>query len=544
MEQETGIPGELTDKLIHALKGADHLGSLLKIDAAVDAALDGYEMQLGRAVPAQLHLWEPQPETPARVLIAREAARTTILERMEQFLSHHTHAEDLGLRLRGEQLAAGVRFVRLLREATYDLVVGNPPYQGTSRMRDSTYINSSFPNGKADLFAVFLERGLRFAKRGGISAMLTMRSWMFVFQYSKLRQFLLREYDLRILGDFAIGAFDEVHNDLLSVVASVFRNDSPASCGSVAIRPTPPTDRSYDRERTRRKRSATLAQAQTFRFHIDSMHAVPDQPLTYWWDECDYRDYRRNGAIKSSHRVAQGISTANDSRFIRYVWESLLPDRKIILAHRSCELRLRSRTLAPLIKGAMLHHWIEPLTFVVSWHRNALGIRTNKGSAFRSPHTHFTIGIACTAIGSDFRARVHRYSSVCHNSGTSIFDIQSPGLVCGLMSHRMSFFLSSLNPGMHFEVGDISRAPQISIAGASEIWAIIESAFTLHESHREPSVEFKHPGPSPWQHVQEWAQLAVDRAEGDPLPPYEQQLNPEPATDHLSFAPGCDAGTI
>jgi hypothetical protein len=50
----------------------------------------------------------------------------------------HTHGDDLGLRLRGEQLAAGVRFVRMIREETYDLVVGNPPYQGTAKMADST----------------------------------------------------------------------------------------------------------------------------------------------------------------------------------------------------------------------------------------------------------------------------------------------------------------------------------------------------------------------------------------------------------------------
>mgnify|MGYP006136990579 CR=1 FL=1 len=41
-------------------------------------------------------------------------------------------------------------------------------------------------------------------------------------------------------------------------------------------------------------------------------------------------------------------------------------------------------------------------------------------------------------------------------------------------------------------------------------------AFTEHESHREPSVEFKQPGPSPWRHAQEWAQFAVDPAV--PLP--------------------------
>jgi methylase of polypeptide subunit release factors len=57
-------------------------------------------------------------------------AKATVLDKLEQFLSRHSASEDLGLRLDGEQLAAGVRFVRIVREGSYDVVVGNPPYQG------------------------------------------------------------------------------------------------------------------------------------------------------------------------------------------------------------------------------------------------------------------------------------------------------------------------------------------------------------------------------------------------------------------------------
>ena len=39
VERETGIPAQLTDTIVHALQGADHLGSLLKIDTAVDEAI-------------------------------------------------------------------------------------------------------------------------------------------------------------------------------------------------------------------------------------------------------------------------------------------------------------------------------------------------------------------------------------------------------------------------------------------------------------------------------------------------------------------------
>ena len=80
------------------------------------------------------------------------------------------------------------------------------------------------------------------------------------------------------------------------------------------------------------------------------------------------------------------------------------------------------------------------------------------------------------------------------------------------------------------------------IPNDGEIFARVETAFTTHESHREPSVEFLLPGPSPWRYVQDWAQLAVDRPEGAPLPDCNEELDPEPPADHVSFALGVALG--
>ena len=106
----------------------------------------------------------------------------------------------------------------------------------------------------------------------------------------------------------------------------------------------------------------------------------------------------------------------------------------------------------------------------------------------------------------------------------------------------MASFAQSLNPSVHFEVGDAKRLPFLPPRASAAISEMVEFAFTLHESRREPSVEFLRPGQSPWRHAQDWAQLAVDRPDGAPLPSYTEQLDPEPATDHLSFALGVALG--
>src|ERR1019366_2224575 len=126
-------------------------------------------------------------------------AKPTILDKLEQFLARHSKSEDLGLRLDGEQLAAGVRFVRMAKEGAYDLVGGNPPYQGLANTTSLGYVTRAYPRGKADLCTAFLERALVLAKAGGVAAMVAMRGWMFLAQFSDLRRHLLRAADLRTL---------------------------------------------------------------------------------------------------------------------------------------------------------------------------------------------------------------------------------------------------------------------------------------------------------------------------------------------------------
>jgi hypothetical protein len=548
VERETGIPGALTDTLIHALRGADHLGSLLKVDTAVDDALNQHEAVLGRVKPEQGDLLTGFKSEPERIAIGRVEAKATLLDRLESFLSKHTSGDDLGLRLRGEQLAAGVRFVRLVREGAYDLVMANPPYQGTSKLAEARYIEQRYPLGKADLYAAFLLRGLELVREGGVSAMLTMRNWMFIKQYAALREYILGSFDLRGLGDFAVGAFDEVPNDLLSVTVSVLHRSPQRPELSTAQQPTPPADTSYDRARTLRKRAATFCHEGRHAFDPASLKIVPEWPLVYWWTNDIVSLYTSYPKLAEAAPVRNGLSTQNNTRFLRLQWE-VLPSHLYLGVHTQNSHPYA--TWALYIKGAEGRVWLEDARDVVRFSNFGMEVkvfnemlygaysRTVKNEAY-----YFEKGVAFALIGNGFTARAHRYRSVFGHMGASVFpgERNIASTACLLNSSLARFVLSSLNPGVHFLVGDVNRLPLFPIDNADAIFAQVEAAFTVHETHREPSVEFRRPGSSPWRHAQDWAQTAVDRPEGTPLPEYIVQLDPEPSTDHLSFALGVALG--
>jgi hypothetical protein len=522
VELETGVPAALTNQIIEALRGADHLGSLLKVDSAIEAAITAYEEQIGwKDKVVQLTFDEDGKTVRTPRPISRDWATSGILSALENFLSRHTGAQELGLRLAGEQLAAGVRFLRFVKEGTYDLVVANPPYQGTAKMASTAYVETQYELGKSDLFAAFLLRGLQLVREHGVSAMVTMRNWMFIKQFGELRQRLLNDYDLRSIGDFDKGAFETMEtSQLISVSLAVFRNGKRDQSQSVAIQPTAPGEKYWSRDRTHLKRAAVLVQRGFFTFDPVALKIIPEWPLVYWWDDELLASYMSAPALGDVSPARKGLSTGNNERFLRLPWE----------------IRTGTAKWNPLIKGAEGKEWIEPVSEMILWDRNGLEIKASSRSVIRNPQFYLACGVAFSMIGSRFSARAHRVPSIFEGKGSSVFPEDVVAAVCSMNSSRARKILESLNPGIGFEVGDVNRLPLFQINSVKTIFSKVESRFTIHESHREPSIEFQLPGPSPWRYVQEWAQVAVDRSESEPLPKYSEQLDLEPPTDHISFA--------
>ena len=535
LEREAGIPAALTDELMAALRGADHLGSLLKVGSEIDRLLTAHEAQLAQRQPDQVDLFAGAASAqPTRTVPVAEA-KATLLHRLERFLAAHTHGDDLGLRLAGEQLAAGVRFVRMVQESRYDIVVANPPYQGTSKIADDAYVKKHYPLGKADLYAAFLLRGLELVKEGGTSAMLTMRNWMFIKQYAALREHLLGEHGLVALGDFEVGAFEEVGGFVVSVAVSCFRRE--ASTSQALAQRVWFNESHGSGGRTTRKRAATLCHVGRVDFEPAALKVVPEWPLVYWWD-AELALYNASPTVGSHAPARAAQSTSDNDRFLRLPSECL-PE---------VVSRAGGTRWVPCINGSKGREWIEPVSCLINWSDGALSLRTLKAhrgqgtGTLASEEWFFRRGVTFSHIGARFAALLHRRPGVFTNMGSSMFPSKRTELVCWLNSAAAREMLSGLNPGIHFEAGDVNRLPLAAEASADAIVAQLDTAFTTHESHREPSVEFLHPGPSPWRYAQDWAQRAVDRPDGDPLPPYNEELDAEPPTDHASYALGVALG--
>ena len=445
-----------------------------------------------------------------------------------------------------QQLAAGVRFVQMAREGAYDVVVGNPPYQGTSKMAEADWFKKQYPRSKADLYACFLERGLEFAKAGGVSALLTMRGWMFLSSYQALREGLLKAFDLAAMADLGSGAFEDINaaQVVVSVSLTTLWKREDVTRQAVAVRPTPPEDKAST-GMTARKRAGLMVQVGRYEFDVGKLAGIEGTPLVYWWDEAFLDEYIKAPKLGDVAPGRAAQSTGDNTRFTRYPWE-VNPAVHVLVPQRPS---FRGRRWYPFVNGSGGYCWIEPLRSLIHWESRGLELKQLKSyltgrDAFVLASEEFFLGTGASfsMIGSEFSARAHRFSSVLGDKGSAVYPERVGESVCQMNQYRCRETLQSLNPTVSFQVGDVNRLPLFTVPLGENIFHRLTSAFTLHESHREASVEFKSPGPSPWRYAQDWAQRAVDRAKGEPLPPYEPEFDPPDPTSFVSFAIGVALG--
>ena len=368
-----------------------------------------------------------------------------------------------------------------------------------------------------------------------------MRNWMFIQQFTQIREWLLNNFDLRILGDVDRGAFEDVPDEVVAVTMSVFQKLPPSENFSIALQPTPLDDNSRDNGRTRRKIAALLTQVGLYGFLTNRFNFIKEKPFVYWWDDDFLQRYAETPKLGDETDVKQGMATANNTRFLRQPWEIQLNDLLICPTDEPL-YGLPENKWVPYIKGAEGKAWFEPLTDILLWNPNALAVKNFEKAYPKNDQYYFLSSVAFTKIGSIFSARVSRYKSAFDVAGSSVFPKNVKNVCCLMNSVKARQILSALNPTVNFQVGDVKRLPLFPIESAEEIFNELENAFTEHENARETSVEFKQPAPSAWNYAQEWAQTCVDREPGTPLPPYQPVYEQPPATNHVSFVIGVALG--
>lgn len=364
------------------------------------------------------------------------------------------------LRECAEEIFAQTRY--LARK--YTAVVANPPYMGAKNMSAELkqFVQDRYEDGKADLFAAFIMRNRQFLRHNAMLGMITMQSWMFLSSFEDLRRNLLASSAIETMSHLGAGAFDSIGGEVVSTNAFTLKN-SPNSGKGIYIRLV---DVSGDSNQADACAEAINGDA-NYRFEVNQHEfaQIPGSPIVYWLSEAVFKIFDRKiakgaggDALSDIADVAQGVTTGDNARFLRFWWECYC---RTIQFDRISLQETPLQRWVPCDKGGDFRRWSGNNEYIVDWTENGKKLFDFPGSTPRNREITFKNALACSKISSgqpSFRRRNHGFAysdaAVALSDSTLLSELN-----CFLNSTTALTIMQALSPTLNFEVGQIRSLP-------------------------------------------------------------------------------------
>ncbi len=248
----------------------------------------------------------------------------------------------------------------------YVSVVTNPPYMGGIGMSPklSDYTKKYYADSKSDLFAVFIERCIQFAKTDGYISMITQHAWMFLSSYEKLRN---KIYQGTIYNMIHLGAraFDEIAGEVVQTTSFVLKNSKIENYLATYFRLIGINGEREKKEATLNIKSGQL-QNRLFYSNTNRFSKIPSMPTAYWVSDDFCNNYMDKKRIDDYAEVITGMTIGDNNKYLR-LWYELSFNKISIGKEKMEEIDLNSSYWIPYSKGGQRRNWYGNNDYVVNW---------------------------------------------------------------------------------------------------------------------------------------------------------------------------------
>lgn len=345
----------------------------------------------------------------------------------------------------------------------YDITITNPPYMSNKGMSNTllTYVQKNYPEAKADLFAVFIEKCKSELKPNGLQAMITQHSWMFLSSYEKLRM-QLRTSDIVNMAHLGPRAFEEIGGEVVQTTAFVYRNTHIVGYKSVYCRLVEPTTQDS-------KESLFLSGMEHYSVAREQFECIGGSPFAYWASERALSNFEIAKPLIEYSRPRVGQNTGDNERFLRFWHETEI--QKIGFGVKHDELATTGYKWIPYNKGGSFRRWYGNFDRVVNWENDGKEIKDY--AVIRNHGKHWSRyiqnienmcreGVSWSDIASTrFACRYLPEGFICDVKGSSTYPSeQYRTYVMAFLNSCVSiYYLQMLNPTTTFQVGNIGSLP-------------------------------------------------------------------------------------
>ena len=333
----------------------------------------------------------------------------------------------------------------------YDVVVTNPPYMAVSNAgaKVNDYVKKNFPDSKADLFAVFIERCGQMAKKNGYQAMITQHAWMFLSSFEKLRTKLLA-VDIVNMAHLGARAFEEIGGEVVQTTSFVIRKSHIADYKGEYCRLIEPTSQQG-------KEDMFLTGENRYAAEQSNFSKIPGSPVAYWVSAGFVANYSKS-KLGNYSDVITGMTIGDNNKYLR-LWHEVNNKKVSFCASRMEEVDLSETNWIPYSKGGPRRNWYGNYEYVVNW---AQKDHFNR-SKTTLKHLYLKSGITWPFITSgDFSARFLPRGFLWDVAGSPCFfkdEITLKYALAALCSKSINYILKVVNPTINVQAIDIAQLP-------------------------------------------------------------------------------------
>ncbi len=425
----------------------------------------------------------------------------------------------------------------------YDVVVTNPPYMGSRGGMDAKlydYVNKVYPNSKADLYSVFMERCHTMTLPYKFYAMITQHGWMFLTSFAELRNILLHD-DIVNLHHLGPRAFDEISGEVVQSVSFVNRRtDFPDHRGLYT--------RLLSGNSEKEKEALSFDVSLRYSVQKRKFNLLAEKSIAYWLSEQAFLNFD-NPTLGEYAKPRQGMATSDNDRFLR-LWHEVGQKRMCTSAHNSQEAVDSGAKWFPYNKGGGFRKWYGNNDYVINWENDGLEVKGLAEKLYRcvtrtikNIQFYFQEGVTWSTLASgSFNARYSGHGFLFDTKGsTCFFDdaAKIPYFTAFLNSTVANEYLKVLAPTLDYNAGSIAKIPVIykpenaerieplynaCVAAAQQDWDFYETSwdFTRHplvplakDRQEQETSQFRFSrmekfGRIAW-HYEKWAQECEDR---------------------------------
>ena len=403
----------------------------------------------------------------------------------------------------GESVSGLLPYMRIILALTerYHALVMNPPYMGGGNMNAvlSNYVKKNYPEGKADLATVFVERMPQLLQKNGRYSFIIPPSWMFLSTFEGLRKQIIEHQTIDSLLHLSRGVFGA---DFGASSAVIVNAESKEAYGTY-FRLIERTFQEFDQQHLRMLFEQTLAD-HDFKYNFkeytkdvislpyseegnriyyphvsqQNFEKIPGCPIGYWVNKPEIFD--NDSVLKRGFFSGGRNKTHDNNKYVRFFWE----------------VSIKSDRWAKYSNAGGLRKYFGIEWEVVDWSEEAKKNYDCHGGLLNSDYWNKE-GITWNLVSSHSAAFSIKHQEFIYSSGSPT--IFNPFFICdhyllGFLNTKIAqSLLKLMNPTINTTAGDVLSLPYIQ-SDSGEIESLVSQNISISradwDSH-ETSWDFK-----------------------------------------------------